>query len=67
MIIHIICKHDKFLEYSFLKTKYKKNYFMSNILLLKRPKKKMIFLKVLSQLHSDLFILDFVIFTFFDF
>lgn len=41
---------------------------MSNILLLKRPKKKkMIFLKVLSQLHSDLFILDFVIFTFFDF
>lgn len=40
---------------------------MSNILLLKRPQKKMIFLKVLSQLHSDLFILDFVIFTFFDF
>lgn len=39
---------------------------MSNILLLKRPK-KMIFLKVLSQLHSDLFILDFVKFTFFDF
>lgn len=49
--MHIICEHDKSLDYSFLKAKFKKHFFMFQ-------DKKWISLKVLSQLHNELLTLD---------